>query len=56
MDLYAPDVTVGHGIPELVHIEVFGAAPGVEIAAAKVDGVGAVLYGGPQGLHRPRRG
>ena len=51
MDLDAPDVAVGHGLPELFQGEIFRAPAGVEDVETQVHRVGPVLYGGPQGIH-----
>ena len=53
MHLDAPDMAVADGLLELFHGEVFGIAPGIEVAVAQIDGVGAVLDGSPEGLHGP---
>ena len=48
----APEVAVAQGVREFLVGKIFGAAAGVEVAPAQINGVGAVLDGSPQSLRR----
>ena len=56
MHLDTPDVTVFHRLVEGGNRKILRALPRVKAAAAKIHGVGAVLYRGLQGLHGPGGG
>ena len=56
VDLYPPEVAVGHRLGQLLRGEVFRPPAGVELAAAQIHGVGPVLDGGHHGLPVAGRG
>jgi len=55
MHLYTPYMTVGDSLCQGLGGEVLSALPRIKLSAAEIHGVGAILYRGTQGLHRPGR-
>ena len=55
VDGNTPDMAVFCGFCQSLRGKIFGALTGVKLAAAKINGVGAVLHCGTQGIHRPCR-
>ena len=55
VNLHAPDVAVLHRLGQGLRCKILCALPRVKHAAAQVNGVGAVLHRGPEGLHGPGR-
>ena len=51
-----PDMTIFYGFRQVLHGKVFGVLPRIELTAAQIDCVGAVLYGGSQCFHGAGRG
>ena len=47
---HAPLVAIAQGIGKFLVGEIFGAAAGVELAPAQIDGAGTILYGCPEGF------